>query len=205
MKKTVKVLDAEDIAKDYVKVFNDRDVRERVVLDVGWPALWQNVGDSLAIAYASDKWKTDGDYELYKHLAESRNRAFVQPGLLRDWDTDDDVPVIGPVTDFSECPMPQHFAKLGFFEEANLKLYTGGDAFKPNFGTAGRDPNTGVVAVVIRHAYVGASKMLWSKVGKGKDQPFLFVYTKKEGPLMLITGYKISGGKLDVKKDGIVG
>lgn len=195
-----RVIDAEDVAKKYVEAFHDRGVRSRKEYGFGWPTHWQNVGDSLAVAYASDKWKDKGDYELYKHLAESRNRAFVQPGLLKDWDTGEDVPVIGPVVDFSSCPMPQHFATLGFFEEANLKVHTGGDDYQPNFGDERADPDAGVVAVVIRHGYVGASKMRWSKVGKGKDQPFLFIYTNKEGPLILITGER-----LDVKKDGIVG
>jgi hypothetical protein len=197
----VKVYDnpkSENVARQYVKTFNDREVRRRTEYDFGWPTMWQNVGDSLAVAYASDKWKDKGDYELYKHLAESRNRVFVQPGLLKDWDTSDDVPVVGPMVDFAECPMPKHFATLGFFEEANLKLYTGGDDDAPAFG----DGDDGCVAVHIRHAYLGASKMLWSeaKGGKAKDQPFLFVYTHKEGPLMLVVGRK-----LDVKKDGIVG
>lgn len=198
MSKRVRVVDAEDIAKQYVKVFNDRDVRTETKHSFGWPSRWQNVGDSLAVAYASDKWKKPGEHELYKHLAESRNRCFIQPGLLRDWDTDEEVPVIGPMVDFSRCPMPKHFADLGFFEEANFKLYTGGTDEDPEFGD---DDDDGCVAIVLRHAYLGASKMLWSQTGRRrKDQPFLFVYTKKEGPLVLIVGEE-----LDVKKDGIVG
>lgn len=197
MKKNVRVRDAEDVARKYVEVFNDRPVRSRTEYGFGWPTRWQNVGDSLAVAYASDKWKKPGEHELYKHLAESRNRCFAQPGLFRDWDTDENVPVIGPMVDFSECPMPKHFATLGFFEEANFQLHTGGTNEEPEFG---EHEDEGCVAIVLRHAYLGASKLLWSEVGKGKDQPFLFVYTKKEGPLILIVGEK-----LDVKKDGIVG
>lgn len=196
MKKNVQVIDAEDVARKYVEVFKDRDVRKREQHNFGMPTLWRNVGDSLAVAYASDKWKKIGNYELYKHLAESRNRLFVQPGLLVDWDTSDEFPVIGPMVDISDVPMPKHFAELGFFEEGNFKLYTGGTDEKPKFGKGG----DGVVAVVIRHAYVGASKIMWSEIGAGKDQPFLFIYTKKDGPLIFITGEE-----LDVKKDGIVG
>lgn len=197
--KKIRTIDSEEIARDYVQTFKDRPASKRTQYDFSWPAYWQNVGDSLAVAYASDKWKKPGDFELYKHLAESRNRCFVQPGLLRDWDTNDPMPVVGPMCDFSRLPLPKHFATLGFFEEANLKLHTGGSDDKPRFAPNG-DKDEGVVAVVIRHAYLGASMLRWSEIGDYEDQPFLFVYTNKDGPLIFIVGQK-----LDIEKDGIVG
>jgi len=199
----VKVYEAEDLARGMVKTFNDRDVEYVEKYRWKWPRVLQNVGDSLAVAYGSDKWQRKNDKgarpgELYKHLAESRNRAFVKPGLLHDYyKRNKKWKVIGPKVYFDEVPMPDSFAILGLFEEINLKLYTGGDDDDPKFGR-GRDD--GIVKSTVRHGYLGASKFRWSEVGCGKDEPFIFVFTKSEGPLMLVTGKT-----LDIEKDGIVG
>jgi hypothetical protein len=193
-----RVYEARDVAKNYVETFKARPVEDEQKFNFSWPAELQCVGDSLAVAYASDKWKEKrGDDELYKHLAESRNRAFVAPGFLRDWDnTRKTWDVIGPMVSFATCPMPQHFAILGYFEEANLQLYVGGTDEEPEFGKK----SEGIVTVEIRHAMLGASKILWEKDGEKKNQPFIFVYTESDGPLILITGKK-----LDIEKDGLTG
>lgn len=193
-----RIYEANEVAEIYVEKFHARPVREQVKLDCEWPRQLQHVGDSLAVAYASDKWKKKGDYELYKHLAESPNSAYVAPGLLRDWDSESPIRTIGPMISFERCPMPDHFAILGYFEEANFRLHTKGTNKKPKFGAEDDD---GCVAVAIGDAMLGASKMLWSCTKNGaEDEPFLFVYTKKDGPLIIITGRE-----LDVEKDGIVG
>lgn len=197
-----RVYDAKNVATDMVETFNDRKWEYQQNLSFGWPSALQNVGDSLSVAYASDKWKPKNsrgkrEQELYKHLSESRNRAFVRKGLLKDfYKPNKSWPVRGPMTKFSDCPMPQHFAILGLFEEVDLQLYTGGTRERPQI--VGDD---GIVKVTVSHGMLGASKMLWSVEDESeKDEPFLFVYTKSDGVLMIIVG-----DELDVKKDGIVG
>lgn len=196
------VIDAQGVATGIVETFNDRPWEYEQRMSFGWPRALQNVGDSLAVAYASDKWKPKGqngrrEMELYKHLAESRNRAFVQRGLLKDfYKPNRSWPVRGPMITFSDCPMPRHFAILGLVEEVDLQLYSAGSRDEPQI--VGDD---GIVKVTVRHGMLGASKILWSVEDPNEeDEPFLFVYTKSAGVLMIIVG-----DELDVKKDGIVG
>jgi len=190
----VRLFDAREVATEIRRTFTDKAVKGERTMPFGWPEVWQHVGDSLAVAYASDKWKKDGDYELYKHLAESSNRALSVPEFLVDhhnpkgrW------PTIGPMVSFAGMTMPRHFAVLGYFEEADLRLHTRGTDQKPEFG-AGK--NEGVVQVKVRHAKLGASKLRQGS----RERPFLFVYTDDGGPLMFIVG-----DELDIEKDGIVG
>jgi hypothetical protein len=197
-----RVYDAQDLATGMVETFNDRKSEYTQKMNFSWPRALQNVGESLAVAYASDKWKPKSnsskrEQELYKHLAESRNRAFCRNGLLHDfYKPNRSWPVRGPRITFSDCPMPRHFAILGLFEEADIQLYTAGTKTDPKI--VGDD---GIVKVTVKHGMLGASKMLWSVEDPSeKDEPFLFVYTKSAGVLMVIVG-----DELDVRKDGIVG
>jgi hypothetical protein len=193
------VYDAEDIAKNIRETFTKKPVKERKELPFTWPQTLQHVGDSLAVAYASDKWKDDGNYETYKHIAESHNRVLVKPGLLRDYYNPESAwGAIGPTVDFGGVPMPREIATLGFFEEANLKLFGEGTNEDPEF-SEGRD--AGVVKVTVAHALLGGSKILWSQTERGGvDQPFIFVYSEKDGVLMIMVGEE-----LDIEADGIVG
>ncbi len=195
----VKVYEARDIAKSIRETFTAKKAREEIRFPFHWPQRMQHVGDSESIGYSSDKWKHAGQFELYKHLAESPNKVLVKNGFLRDReDPQKPWPTIGPVIDFSDVPMPKEFACLAFFEEINLRLFVAGTDERPRFG---KRPDDGVVQVEVGHAYVGASKIMWSvDRPTAKDQPFLFVYTEKEGPLMMVVGKE-----LDVEADGIVG
>lgn len=197
-----RVYEARDIARGIRETFADRQVEYEVNVHGGWPETMQHVGDSLSIAYGSDKWQKPGEdgkrfVELYKHIAESRNRVFTVPGLLHDfYRPNASWPSIGPYVSLRGVPMPQHFAILGLFREADLKLYTSGTDNAPEFGEG---DDQGVVKVTIRHGMLGASKILWGQDG-GEDEPFLFVYTEQDGVLMMFVG-----DELDVEKDGIVG
>jgi hypothetical protein len=193
----VRVYESQEIAKNIREVFMDRPPKGETDLPFGWPNSWQHVGDSLAVAYASDKWKKPGKYELYKHLAESRNRALVRPGFLKDYyHSNGGWPVIGPEVSLAGTPMPKHIAVLGYFEEADLQLHTGGTDEHPKLGRG----DDGVVKVSVGHAMLGASKIRWDVRGREKAQPFLVVYSPSKGPFMLIVGEE-----LDVERDGIVG
>jgi hypothetical protein len=197
------VYDTRELAQNMRRTFADRPVEEEFRLNHAWPNILQNVGDSLAVAYDSDKWnkrRDDGTRvsELYKHIAESRNRALVRPGLLRSlWRPGVEWKVIGPLIDLGPIPMPAHFALLGLFEEIDLQLYTSGTDEAPQFGP---DPEEGIVKVTVRHGMLGASAIRWREVGRGRDQPFLFVYTEHDGVLIVVVGEE-----LGISKDGIVG
>jgi hypothetical protein len=193
-----RVLEAHEIAANLRTTFTDKPLKRDRQYHFSWPTLWQHIGDSLAVAYASDKWKDDGEFELYKHLAESPNRVLCIPHFLYTYrQPRRPIEVVGPTISLAGVPMPKHFALLGYFEEADLRLYTGGTNERPTFGE-GKDD--GVVQVRVRHGYVGASKILWSRQSRRPDQPFLVVFTESGGPVMLIVGTE-----LDIENDGIVG
>jgi hypothetical protein len=198
-----RVYEAKDIAKRMRETFADRPVEWEERLGHRWPGVLHGVGDSLAVAYASDKWQEpnrsgERPIELYKHLAESRNRVLVRPGLLRDfYQPNRPWPVRGPLVDLSQVPMPDSYAWLALFEEADLQLYTDGEDHSPRFG----GPEEGVVKITVRHGQLGGSMIRWSRVRRGaKDEPFLFVYTRRDGVLFVVVG-----DSLGVEADGIVG
>jgi hypothetical protein len=198
----VKVYDAYDMAADMRRNFHGSGPDWEYRYDFDWPPVLQNVGDSLAVVYESDKRiepGDTGDWILYKHLAESRNRAFVAPGLLHDASRPSRaMRVRGPMVNFEQVPMPDSFAVLALFEEADLKLYQNGSNAKPHFG---RGKDAGVIKVTVRHGMLGGCKICWSEVDKRRaDQPFLLVYTEDDGVLMLVVG-----DELDIKHEGIVG
>jgi len=193
----VRVYDAENIAREIRETFTAKYVQEVIEFPFVWPRTMQHVGDSLAVAYSSDKWRRDGDSIAYKHLSESRNRALTVPGFLRDFDRPSESwPTIGPTVSLDRVPMPKHFAVLALFEEVNLKLHTRGTDRKPGFGRG----DDGIVKVTVAHGVLGGSKILWSKKHDIPDEPFLFVYDERSGPLMMIVG-----DELDIKSEGIVG
>jgi hypothetical protein len=186
----VRVFDAEDDARKMRETFTAKPVREKVKFRFRWPAEMQHVGDSLAVAYSSDKWKDDDDLELYKHLAESRNVVLCVPGFLRDGDSPTQViETIGPTVSFADTPMPRDIAILALFEEANLQLHVDGTDDAPELGRK----DDGVIKVSVAHGHLGGGKMHDGRV-------FLVVYTERDGVLMLILG-----DELDVLADGIVG
>jgi len=185
--------------------FVDRPVQTETEFAFDWPPMLQHIGTSLAVAYASDKWQPKDrngrrKLELYKHLAESKNRIFCVPDIVGcDDDPNADWPTYGPVVDFSGVPLPKHFAVLGLFKEANVQLYTGGTPQRPTMGPASSDE--GVVTMTVGHGMLGGSLLRWSKLDGGrKDQPFLFVYTASGGVHFIIVGEKLA-----VHADGITG
>ncbi len=197
-----KIYDAREIAKNYARTFKDRDVEYTKKVKFTWPRYLQHVGDNLGEAYDSDKWKPGSlgrrERELYKHIAESRNKFLCVPGFLCDEDSGAEIQTIGPTFDTYSWPMPNAFADLALFTEANIELHTLGTNTAPKFG---RGRQSGIVSVAVRHGYLGCSKILWSREDSSAgDQPFLFVYTERDGVLFMVVG-----DSLDVEKDGIVG
>jgi hypothetical protein len=193
-----RIYEAEEMARNMRRTFTDKPVTGRKELPFTWPRLMRHVGSNEGVAYSSDKWKKDGEYELYKHIAESKNRVLVLDGFLRDFDDPSKPwPAIGPYVDLTDVPLPKHFAFLAYLEEVNLRLHTHGTDAAPKLG----DGDDGYVKVALKHGLVGGATIRWDLMDpRAKPQTVLFVYTEADGPLMLI-----EGEKLDVEKDGIVG
>lgn len=200
---SVVTFDAKPVARIITEVFKDRPVETEETLDFDWPDVVQEVGEPLGVAYDSDKWKPrngDGrrESEVYKHIRESRNRIYVEPGLLQP-DTGFDFEPIGPRLSLKEASrhgeiiMPDSFAVLGRFVECNVVLHTSGTDEAPRRATSG---DKGVVTFSVKHGMLGASKMRRD----GRLQPFLFVYRPDFGVYFIITG-----DELDIERDGIVG
>jgi hypothetical protein len=195
----VRVYDALEMAADIRATFQGAAAEKAIEFPFSWPSTVQHVGESLAVAYESDKWKKKGDLEGYKHLAESKNHALCVPGLIHCYeDASESYPVYGPHISLAEAPMPRHFAILGLFIEADLRLHIGGTNSNPELGRARDD---GCVKLTVGHGMLGASKILWSRSKhKRRDQPFLFVYTESDGVLLIIVGKRLT-----IEKDGIAG
>jgi len=202
-RRRVRVYDAREDAIAMRETFVNRAVEYETDFPFHWPGVMQNVGDSLAVAYASDKWKPKNkrgrrELELYKHLAESRNHIFSVDGVItfpkKRKSGYERYPVLGPHVEFYDVCMPDAFAVLGLFEEANVQLYTEGSDEAAGFGEHEDD---GVVTLTVRHGMLGGAKMI---TRPGYFKPFLFVYTASGGVYFLIVG-----DELDIEKDGIVG
>lgn len=198
-----RVYDTEPAARRIRETFTSKPVKKETAFSFGWPKQLQYVGQSLGVGYASDKWKEEGDFELYLHLAESPNRALLAKDLLVNYEAPDEAwPVAGPMVPFVDIPMPRHFAVLAHFEEIRIRL------FEPRKGGGVRlaTGDNAIVRVCLAHAVLGASVIPWSQVESGReDQPFLFVFTEpkdgdKGGVKMFIVGEELA-----VEKDGIVG
>jgi hypothetical protein len=200
-RRRVRVYDAEEMAREMRETFQHKPSKRKRRFGFDWPTSLQNIGDSLAVAYNSDKdlQNPRGEWILYKHLAESRNRVLAVPGLIMCDDAPGESwPVIGPMVSMLDVPHPRHFAELALFEEVNVKLYTAGTNENPKFGR-GRD--AGVVTVTVKHGLLGGGMFLWSRDDEREaDQPFLFVYTERDGVLLIIVGEKLA-----IEADGIVG
>jgi len=189
-----RVVDTLEFAKNTRRTFTKKEPTEMREYGFSWPTRFQHVGDSLAVAYASDKWKKDGDFELYKHLAESPNRAYCVPRFLSPYGGSGEYPVYGGAVSLEGVTMPKHIAILGYFEEADLRLHVGEDDDGPFLG----EGDEGVVRVLIKHALLAGGLM-------NGDTPFLVVYSEPRGSDKGGVHMIITGDELDIEADGIVG
>jgi hypothetical protein len=186
---TVRVIDTSKEAEKIFETFNDRQHDKYQPMRFGWPSEMQEIGSGRAVMYTSNKWKKNLDeWEDYKHVAESEQLIYTEPGFLREWGTPGKkIRVSGPMAQFEE-PMPKHFARLAPLIGVQLQLYQekDGDLYLPK--------GDRLYEVSVAHAMLGGAKHPKTK------EPFLFVYTPRGGVHMLLTG-----SQLDIEKDGIVG
>lgn len=173
-----------DFARNKRKTFQDAPSSRQYVAAREWPACFVEVGRVLATSYSSTKWDKDGKANEYKHLAESPCCLHVVPGLLKGR------AVCGPMRDVRD-EMPGHITELAPLIAISAKLYA--REGRDGEGILGRG-DEGVVDIVIRDAVLFCGGI------PGSAEEFLCVATPKDGIVALITG-----DKLRVTKDGIVG
>ena len=175
-------------AKALRETFMDRPASRKTKLKWSWPKQMIEAGSCEAVMYTSDKWRDEGDYQDYKHVAEGPQTIYVKKGFLADH-TGKEIVLCGPVVEVV-TDMPDTIAMLAPILGVQCRLYDEGDdgeAYLPS-------GNKNLYQVDIKGAKLGAAKH------PDTGETFLVVYTENEGVLCMITGTK-----LDVLKDGIVG
>ena len=170
------------------ETFMDREAKRKTKLKWKWPSHLIEAGSCEAVMYTSDKWRDDGDYVDYKHVAEGPQTLYVKEGFLRDYDGEE-MELYGDTVELSG-EMPDTIAMLAPILGLQCRLLDedeDGEVYLPN-----GDEN--LYQIPIAGAKLGAGKHPETAA------TFLVVYTESGGVLCMITGTK-----LDVLKDGIVG
>jgi hypothetical protein len=170
------------------ETFVDRPMERVDEMAWSWPKSLREVGKCEAVMYSSDKWKPRrGDMEDYKHVAEGNQVVYVRDGFLRDFGEDPScrspLRVVGPRVTLAR--MPADFAVLADVLGIQIRLYDEYDD-EPVLGER-------YYQVDVKDGKLGAA------VHPGSGDTFLLVYGP--GGVYAI----ITGEKLDVLKDGIVG
>ena len=176
-------------AKHIRELFQDAPARRTQAVPWTWPREMQEVGECLAIMYASNKWQKDARKIVdYKHNREAAQRVLVTRGFLREYHhPGTPLEVVGPWVELNR-PMPDAFAVLAPILGIQVNLYTGDDE-SPSLSHNGKN----YFQVNISGAKLGAA------VHPKTKETFLLVYTK-HGLHCVITG-----DELAVQKDGITG
>jgi hypothetical protein len=183
----MKLKDTKLEAKKIRETFVDRNATKTTRLKFGWPESLKEVGSCEAVMYSSDKWRTDGKLVDYKHVAEGPQKLAVVPGLIKD---EDGYPLKTAGSDVKlGGSMPDSIAALAHLLGIQCRLYkrSGGKLALPK-------GDEGLFQLDLKGCMLGAAKHPDTK------QTFLVIYSEEDGVLGVITG-----SKLDVLKDGIVG
>ncbi len=183
MKRVLEIADTEKEARKMRETFMARPAKRSHPFNWGWPPSLKHVGKCLAVMYTSDKWKTNGDFEDYKHIAEAPQDLL----LIADYGFKHGKATIGLHGDMVNLvePMPSHFAMLAPLLGIQAQLFD-------KSGRLGKGGDR-LVELDISRATLGGAHHPESK------EPFLLVY-QASGLIAIITGKE-----LDVEKDGIVG
>jgi hypothetical protein len=181
-----------EAAKKIREKFYDKKVEKEIPIHWTWPKELIAVGQSEAVQYTSDKWKKRGDYQDYKHVAEGPQELYVRPGFLREYSSKRHLDIPGELVALPKR-MPEAIAELAPILGLQFQSYRdppGGleddEDYEPEL--SGEYYN-----VCIPRAYVGAACL------PGTGETFLMIYTRSD--LCAI----ITGDKLNVEQDGIVG
>lgn len=186
----IEVVDTRDNAERMYRTFMARKPTREVEMSWSWPSQMQEVGVGQAEMYRSNKWKRDRDeWEDYKHVAESPRLTYCRPNFLREWGNPRKrIPMVGPMVEF-QGPMPKHFTILAPLLGVQLHLFE-----KDDEGELYLPKDENIYEVRMDRGMLGGA------IHPKTKEPFLFVYTEKGGVHMIITG-----NRLKIKRDGIVG
>jgi hypothetical protein len=182
------------------ETFQDDDSRVAYSMDHTWPTRYYEIGQGRSVAYTSNKWKDDDDFEDYKHVAESPNQTFVTDKFLRAArrrrsdlrPNGGEYPECYPEVEFP--PTVAELAPFIFFEARPIESYSG----SKRIVLAEEAIQVGIPGCILYGCYAKPPGSSWSR--KSSLIPFLAVIHKTDGVMAIITGKR-----LDVKKDGIVG
>lgn len=73
------------------EAFHDKEHRELLEYPFKWPARWALAGRMVTTYYESDKWRDDGDYDLYYHDHGDEVWCYV-PVDIFDWAAEENPP-----------------------------------------------------------------------------------------------------------------
>ena len=181
-----RLIDTEKTAKDMFETFKAKGHKKQHTFPFTWPSQMQEVGLAVAQLYRSNKWQSNPkNFEDYKHIAEAPQYCYVTSGFLRSAEDDSPLKVYGPKVDLPQ-EMPKHFAILAALIGVQIRLY--GPDGRPMRGDAG------LYEVAVAQGMLGGARF------PDNDEAFLFVYTRRGGVHMLITGKE-----LEIERDGIIG
>lgn len=182
------------------EVFQDDKSKVAYAMNHTWPTRYYEIGQGRSVAYTSNKWKDEDDFEDYKHVAESPNQTFVTDKFLRAARKrrSDLRPNGGEYPEcYAEVEFPPTVAELApfiFFEARPIESYLGNNEIV----LAAEAIQVGIPGCILYGCYAKPPGGSWSR--KSSLIPFLAVIHKTDGVMAIITGKR-----LDVKKDGIVG
>jgi len=173
-------------ARNVRRTFMDREPEHKEQVPWEWPRTMQHIGQCEAVMYSSDKWKTNGQAEDYKHVAEGKQQLLVTPGFVREYNRPRvELGVVGPKVNLND-PMPTHFAVLAKVLGFQARLFVGDDD-KQQLG------DESLYQIDVAGATLGAAKH------PETGETFLIIYTDSGAHCV------ITGAVLDIEKDGIVG
>lgn len=196
---------ATEHARKMREVFQDDDSKVEYKINAQWPTRLYELGQGRSVAYTSNKWKEDqGDFEDYKHVAESPNVTYVTENFLRDArkkhrlrpNGGGEFPLVRPTYEYP--PTVAELAPFIFLEVRPIESWDEGERGGRKIKLAKDALQIGIPGCVIYGCYAKKPEGLWSR--KSDLKPFLAVIHKTGGVYAIITGRS-----LDVKKDGIVG
>lgn len=72
-------------ARRHRETFMDRPATKAARAAWDWPKKMDWVGYCEAVMYESDKWKSVGTFEDYKHVSEAEQFVLCSPGFIRDY------------------------------------------------------------------------------------------------------------------------
>jgi len=192
-----------DHARKMRETFQDdrSDVSYRI--NANWPTTFYELGQGRSVAYTSNKWKDEDDFEDYKHVAESPNQTWVTESFLRHARARNrglrpnggEYPMSQPMVEFP--PTVAELAPFIFLEARPIESWS--DSGTRRRIVLARDAvQIGIPGCVVYGCYARPPSGSWSRLSS--LIPFLAVIHKRDGVMAIITGHE-----LDVKKDGIVG